>query len=510
MCGLNNMPYDLRPRMAVQKYDAGESDGESTDEDYYPDEEDSEYSCTDEENGSLDPDGDAVDVDGSPDPDGVDIDGDSDMSEPVDFASLGKSYRLQSPIRLSSSAPTRREYFSIPPKYTKEEREYLTNLTLPERKKLITLDSSVSFTKDYVPLRFRILNTQMDEHTKRIVLNKLNNFSQMVDTTTGEYFKLKNWLDHVHLLPFEKYVSLPVIHTDPLDKITLFMNSVKQTLEETVYGHTEAKMQIMRIVAQWISNPGSYGHCIGIQGSMGVGKTSLIKNGLSKALGIPFGFVALGGAADGSFLEGHLYTYEGSSYGKIAEILIKTQCSNPILFFDELDKVSSTKKGEEIIGILTHLTDPTQNEKFNDKYFGEIDINLSKALIIFSYNDESLINPILKDRLITIKVEGYKRTEKLIIAKNYLIPEIFKTYGFGPEDILLSDKILELIIDNVQEEEGVRNLKRGIECLVGWVNMYKYVPSDEFNCVIPFTITDGFVHKHLKKTTTESFNRMYT
>jgi len=243
---------------------------------------------------------------------------------------------------------------------------------------------------------------------------------------------------------------------------------------------------------------------------MGIGKTSLIKEGLSKALQIPFGFIALGGASDGSFLEGHSYTYEGSTYGKIAEVLIKTKCSNPIIFFDELDKVSLTKKGEEIVGILTHLTDPSQNEKFNDKYFGEIDLNLSKSLIIFSYNDDSAINPILKDRLITIKVDGYKRSEKIIIAKNYLIPQIYKTYGFTNSDIILSDKMIELIIDQVTEEQGVRNLKRGLECIISWINMYKYVPDTNHVIQFPYEVKETFVYQHLKKQNNEVIHKMYS
>ena len=91
------------------------------------------------------------------------------------------------------------------------------------------------------------------------------------------------------------------------------------------------------------------------------------------------------------YFGGHSYTYEGSTWGKIVEILVKSKCMNPIIYFDELDKVSDTPKGEEIIGILTHLTDTTQNSKFHDKYFSELDFDLSRCMFIFSYNDESKI-----------------------------------------------------------------------------------------------------------------------
>jgi ATP-dependent Lon protease len=102
-------------------------------------------------------------------------------------------------------------------------------------------------------------------------------------------------------------------------------------------------------------------------------------------LGRDFAFITLGGANDGSFLVGHSYTYEGSNYGKISDILIQCKSDNPIIFFDELDKVSDSFGGNEIIGILTHLIDSTQNNEFHDKYFSEIDINVSKCLFVFSF-----------------------------------------------------------------------------------------------------------------------------
>lgn len=327
-----------------------------------------------------------------------------------------------------------------------------------------------------IPLKFRILDANLRQTTTKMLMNKINTFN-MMDTTSSEYFKYLNWLQALSRLPFGKYNTLPVNSTSDPETCKTFLRGVQNTLTETIYGHADAKEQILRILAQWISNPTSRGHCIGIQGAMGTGKTSFVKDGLCKALGIPFGFIALGGAADGSFLEGHSFTYEGAVYGKIAEMLMRTQCMNPILFFDELDKVSDSSRGAEIIGILTHLTDSAQNERFNDKYFGEIDMDLSKSLIIFSYNDESLINPILKDRMITIRVKGYDQKDKIVLAKDYLLPEIFKQYTFTKDDIIFSEEIIVSIINRVPKEDGVRNLKRGMESIVSWINMRRYVPS---------------------------------
>lgn len=207
--------------------------------------------------------------------------------------------------------------------------------------------------------------------------------------------------------------------------------------------------------------------------------TSLVKDGISKILGREFAFIALGGCGDSSFLEGHSYTYEGSTWGKIVQILTESKCMNPVIYFDELDKVSDTARGQEIIGILTHLTDTTQNNQFHDKYFSEIELDLSKCLFIFSYNDERLINPILKDRMYRIVTKGYDLKEKLTIARNYMLPKIREQVGFGPDDIVISDEVLSHIISNqAKGEEGVRNLKRTLEIIHTKLNLYRLVKPE--------------------------------
>jgi ATP-dependent Lon protease len=397
--------------------------------------------------------------------------------------------------------------------YTRDELTYYDTLSERERARIHIREKRIKEARQHtaVPLRFKILDSDMDARTQSLVLAKLEQFQRMHEGS-GEYFKLRNWLDSVCRLPLGRYHTLPVVPTDPLQDIAAYLQGVRGSLDKTVFGHGEAKDQIMRILAQWIANPRANGHCIGIHGPMGAGKTSLLKNGLCKALNMPFGFIALGGAADGSFLEGHGFTYEGSTYGKIAEVLMKTQVMNPILYFDELDKVSQTRRGEEIIGILTHLTDSSQNERYNDRYFGEIDINLSKALIVFSYNDESLINPILKDRMVTIRVKGYNTKEKIVIARDYLIPEIMRQYSLTATDITFTDDIIERIISRVPAEEGVRNLKRGIECIVGWMNMQRFVPAaaGESLLTFPTAVTDAYIDKFVKRSNAESTDILHT
>ena len=218
-----------------------------------------------------------------------------------------------------------------------------------------------------------------------------------------------------------------------------------------------------------------------LYGPPGTGKTSLVKDGISKILGREFAFIALGGTGDSSFLEGHSYTYEGSTWGKIVQIIIDSKCMNPVIYFDELDKISDTPKGEEIIGILTHLTDTSQNSQFHDKYFSEVNFDLSKCLFIFSYNDESKVNSILRDRMYRIQTKGYEPDEKITIAKDHLLPTIREQVNFKEDDVILPDETLKYLVSSehlTNNEQGVRNLKRCLEIIYTKLNLYRLVKND--------------------------------
>jgi len=225
--------------------------------------------------------------------------------------------------------------------------------------------------------------------------------------------------------------------------------------------------------------------------------TTLVKQGICKSLGLPFGFVPLGGVSDGSYLIGHSYTYEGSRWGRIIDILMACECMNPILFFDELDKVSDTRHGEEIINILIHLTDASQNTDFHDKYFADLPLDLSRCLVVFSYNNGDLINPILKDRMVTIKTNGYNNTDKRAIVKSYMLKEILDKYSFKTNDIIVKDDIIDEIIEKTLEEKGVRNLKRSLEDIISTLNLERLMKSKEFK--LPYTISNKDVRRCLKK-----------
>jgi ATP-dependent Lon protease len=284
---------------------------------------------------------------------------------------------------------------------------------------------------------------------------------------------MDHWINGLLKIPFGKYKELTIKSDDPIEDKRAYIRNAYQTLNKAIYGHKEAKTHILQVIGKWIKNPQSGGNVLAIQGPMGNGKTTLVKEGISKVLDRPFAFIALGGASDSAYFDGHCYTYEGSNWGRIVQILQEAKCMNPVFYFDELDKVSDTQKGEEIIHMLTHLTDASQNSLFQDNYFPGVNIDLSKALFIFSYNDESKVNKILKDRMYVIHTKGFSADDKLKICRDYLIPEIYDNYDFQTEDIVFTDDILKHIIQTYTGgEEGVRNLKRCIETIVSKTNIY--------------------------------------
>jgi len=276
------------------------------------------------------------------------------------------------------------------------------------------------------------------------------------------------------------------------NQINTYMSNVKNILDKSIYGHDKAKQQIERIIGQWI-NGKQDGYCFGFEGPPGCGKTTLAKKGLANCLqdennvSRPFAIIQMGGDSNGSSIHGHNYTYVGSTWGSIVQILIDKKCMNPIIFIDEIDKISKTEHGKEIVGILTHLLDPAQNDCFQDKYFSGIDLDLSKALFVLSYNDVDSIDKILLDRVHRIKFKSLSLDEKLVISKTHILPEVYEKMGL--QDIIsISDEVLKFIIDEYTLEPGVRKLKEILFEIVAEINL-DILKHFENNYVIPIVIT---------------------
>jgi ATP-dependent Lon protease len=305
-----------------------------------------------------------------------------------------------------------------------------------------------------------VINKNIPNNVKSLILEKI----EEMKTFNNEYYKQLTYVKTVLNYPWPSSnddVFFNLLNENNNDAKE-YLLKIENKLKTLCYGHDEAKKSLLQIIGKWISNPDSQGGSLGLVGPPGVGKTLLAKS-IGDALDIPFGQITLGGQNDGELLHGHGYTYSGSQPGMIVKKMVEMGKSRCILYFDELDKACS-KHGQtnEITSILIHLTDPNMNKNFQDRFFQGIDFPLNKVIIIFSYNDSSLIDPILLDRIKEIKVSPYTSEDKLKICQEFVIPEAKKNIG-NEYDIIINNNLLEYIISNYTNEAGVRGIKRKIE-----------------------------------------------
>ena len=384
-------------------------------------------------------------------------------------------------------------------KLSKTELTFFRRMTVEHQEelnqKMERFKQYTAYETEY-PLRLRVLSLPLSDYIKSNILKKISALSE----EGSDSYKLRNWIDSFLKIPFGKTIPLPVTLESGKEQCSLFMKESRRFLDEAVYGMVPAKTQIMQVLAQWVTNPDSVGNVIALHGPAGVGKTSIAKHGISKALRRPFQFFSLGGASDIANYVGHSYTYEGSMWGRIVDSLMQHDCSNPVLYFDELDKISGTPHGEEIASMLIHLTDRTQNSQFHDRYFAGIDIDVSQCLFVFSFNDINLVNPILRDRMQVIHCGGYSEIEKQVILKEYVWPSILKNLKFSPEDILLGESYKFMVREFSAKEQGIRTLIRCAETILTRLNILRIADEEttsEYKFYIPvefpLVLTDSII-----------------
>ena len=372
-----------------------------------------------------------------------------------------------------------------------------------KRAMLDALEKRSEYTKKEEPLMFRLLQMKLKPDMMGMVMSRYNAMNTM-DVSSGEYYKLRAWMDKLVSLPLGHYKEMPVSLDKGPELCAPFMEKARKCLDEAIYGQDDAKLQIMQFIASKIANPNSSGLSLLLLGPPGIGKTSLIKNGIAKALEWPFQFISLGGDSDSSTYTGHQFVYEGSHCGRIANCLAQAKSMSMVLMFDELDKISATSKGEEIQNLLVHMTDPVQNMEFEDKYLSGIPLDLSRAMLVFSGNDVGKIDRILLDRMVVVNLNGYQAKDKVAIAEQFLLPAALKEVNLT-EKVAISRDILQHILEHYAgDETGVRELKRCIEQIVQRINMLrmfnvKELPFHIPGFGLPFVLKKEHVDLFLKK-----------
>ena len=356
-----------------------------------------------------------------------------------------------------------------------------------------------------IPKRFMLLESGVSHSVKKTVMAKVENLFRN-DAHPAEKAKMSKWLDAFLRIPFGIAKPLPVNNASNTSDIKSFVEATMTKLDNNIHGHQKAKDQIIRTLAKWISNPDSRGNVIGLQGPMGCGKTTLVKKCIAEALGLPMVMIPLGGVTDSSLLTGHLYTYEGSTYGAVASSLMRAKCMNPVVLLDELDKVGGeTQKGQEVYNTLIHLTDPVQNDHFVDNYFADAPLDLSKCLMVFTFNHEENINPILRDRMTIIRASGYNTDDKIKIAVDHLLPRSCKQHGIG--GVSIGAEAVRLIIERIDDEQGVRNLERAIDTIVSNVNLTRMMEGTSSEVVVDCDTVEKYIPP--KKADTFSAQHIY-
>jgi len=346
---------------------------------------------------------------------------------------LTLSSKIQNDVA-SSIAKTQRDFFL---------REQLRAI----QRELGEGESSSGETKS---LREKIEQTPMPGEARKAAEQELERLQQ-TPPAAAEYAVGRNYLDWILSLPWEKSTE------DKLD-----LKAAARILNEQHFGLVKVKDRLLEFIAVIKRRKQIKGPILCLVGPPGVGKTSLGKS-VADALGRKFARISLGGMRDEAEIRGHRRTYVGAMPGRIIQTLRRIESCNPVILLDELDKVGADFRGDPAAALLEVL-DPAQNHTFTDHYL-DLPFDLSRVLFITTANWLEPIHPALRDRLEVIELPSYTESEKLQIAKRYLVPRQIEEHGLTRKDVKFADSALRKLIREYTREAGVRQLEREIAAL---------------------------------------------
>ena len=356
----------------------------------------------------------------------------------------------------------------------KTQREYYLNEQLKAiQKELGEIEDGKDETSN---LNKAIQKAKMPEEVHKKCMSELKKLKNM-SPMSAEATVVRNYLDWMIDIPWYKK-----------DKVDIDLNNALKTLDEDHYGLEKVKERIIEFLAVQKRMDKIKGPILCFIGPPGVGKTSLGKS-IAKATNRQFVRMSLGGVRDEAEIRGHRRTYIGSLPGKIIQMMKKAGTKNPLILFDEVDKVGNDYRGDPSSALLEAL-DPEQNTTFNDHYL-EVDYDLSDVMFVTTANTLNILPPLL-DRMEVIRLPGYTEDEKINIADKYLLPKQIKENGVKKDELELIDGTIKEIIRSYTRESGVRNLEREISKVARKV--VKKVVSGEEKKVI---VNDKNIHDFL-------------
>lgn len=296
----------------------------------------------------------------------------------------------------------------------------------------------------------KITELELEEKTEEKLLKEADRLSRL-PSASQEAFVIKNYLDTVLDLPWKNKT-----------KTKVDIKKAEAILDKDHYGLKKVKERILESIAVHAMNPEVSGQIICLVGPPGVGKTSIGRS-IARALGRKYVRISLGGVRDESDIRGHRKTYVGAMPGRIINAMIQAGVKNPLILFDELDKMSNDFRGDPSAAMLEVL-DSEQNKEFRD-HFVELPFDLSQVMFITTANTTDTIPAPLLDRMEVIDITSYTRNEKFNIAKKHLVPKQIKQNGLKNTQMKVTDEGLFKLIDSYTKEAGVRNLERNIGSL---------------------------------------------
>ena len=335
-------------------------------------------------------------------------------------------------------------------------------------------------------------------------LFEMYDYMSSLSKSSDKYHDIYNKLSVALRLP---YNNLRPINHD--------VREIQRRLDQGIYGMQHVKEQILRAVINKQQNPNS-SVIIALEGPPGVGKTRVAQT-IARALDLPFNTISFGGSIDSTILKGSTNVWSGSAPSSILDILAKSKCANPVVLFDEVDKLGSTPKGTELQNALLHILDPTQNTEFNDCFINEFPHDISKMWIIVAMNDSSHLSRPLRDRLNIITIPAYDKKELHNIIKSHTFDESLYHIGFKTGDISITDNAIDALISRLNlETGGLRQIKAILNEVLSKIHMACHVDPKTLSYSVPgftelpYIISTQTINNLCPAPKSKPYNPMYT